>query len=938
MATFILGKTSRLVGRDEECATLEARLDDASRRDGSATVLVGAPGLGKTRLLQAWTEVAKARGVRTVSVANFTFARQPYGPIAEACRNLARSEPRAMPPKNADRALFDDFLRLFPPEHANGSTVSWEKRRLFIVVREFFERLGSFGPVLVTVDDAQWSDPETVEMIAYLATQLVGIRLAIAIAIRPLEHLVTQVDQRVFAAIDRLTAAYRVNLGLLDDSAVREMIFAIVPPDRRISRRVVDEIARRSEGSPLLVEELVRDALCGPESRTLPATVTQSVTDRFATLDPDAIAYLETAATIGTSIDRRLLRELCPLVEAEEYRLLRDARDLGLIVDGASESEPPRFRHEIVREALSSRSSALERAHLHERVAKLLESEGKDAPEMLAFHWQGAGRLDLAAPFAERAGDSAAEKFAFATARDFYETSLADALTEERAGIRVYEKLGHIHDLLGSSKDAYDCFSIAAQRCRAVSDRRGVARLSLRMANASYRLADSTETLKCCRDAIVASDPDDPERFAAEVLLATFHAYRAEVDDAKHWLANADAFVGIPDPAYESRRHVAAATIADLCGRFDESQRLATLAVEAAKGHGDPVIFANTCCVLGDLARTQANFVVAESAFAQAIETADAYALDYTSSYARLASAEMAFLRGDASKAHRLLRFACALAVEGQLERLYSAAVGIPIALAVGDASLVERLSDPVLLQAIVRKASAHNAAALASVHVELRFARGDAPGISELIDTTLPKLDNATYVYDALLRFARFGDRKHAERALVLFDRSDLEIDPIVRLHARLVGAIVARHRGDATATSRLLLDARGLASALGLVALEALAYELGGDIAAAVELYRTMGATYDVGRLTQMNRRPEGSVEKLSRRELQVAHLVASGRSNRAIAEQLSLSNRTVEHHVTAIFGKLDIRSRVELARRLSVDGPNDDERPRHQKVDRG
>ena len=93
-----------------------------------------------------------------------------------------------------------------------------------------------------------------------------------------------------------------------------------------------------------------------------------------------------------------------------------------------------------------------------------------------------------------------------------------------------------------------------------------------------------------------------------------------------------------------------------------------------------------------------------------------------------------------------------------------------------------------------------------------------------------------------------------------------------------------------------------------------QAEALELAGEMQAALDLYRQCGFSVDVQRLESAGAMRAKS--GLSKREFEVAELVAQGRSNRSIAESLSLSERTVENHVASIFAKLSLRSRAEVA----------------------
>lgn len=170
------------VGRSAERAAFDARIDDALRSDGSIVLLFGDPGIGKTSLLRSWLERSRARSFLVASVTNFPFAGDPYAPLAELCRSVARADPRALP-RGENRPLFTRFLDLLPFTSAPDAE-PWQKRRLFVLVREFLERAAASAPLVLAIDDTHWADPESLELLQYLAPFIADLRVVLVLALR----------------------------------------------------------------------------------------------------------------------------------------------------------------------------------------------------------------------------------------------------------------------------------------------------------------------------------------------------------------------------------------------------------------------------------------------------------------------------------------------------------------------------------------------------------------------------------------------------------------------------------------------------------------------------------------------------------------------------------------------------------------------------------
>lgn len=911
----------RFVGRAPERESFDARIDDAQRSDGSVALLFGDSGIGKSSLLRTWVDAARARSFAVASVSNFAFTNEPYAPIAEICRGLARIDRGALP-RGENRATFTRFLDLLPPG-SDTEAEPWQKRRLFVLVREFLERLSASTPFVLAIDDAHWIDPESLELLAYLAPHFSALRGVLVLAFRG-PHASGDLSEAGLASIERLPSCHRLHLGPLRTDETRELIYSLLPSGRRLSRRTIDEICGRCAGSPLFAEPLVRSAMQDDSSVALPSTVEQSVNDRLAGLERADVGLLEAASVIGSRIDLEMLQSVFGVSGNDAIRVLRSARDLNLVIDG--ESAGFQFRHEFIREAIYARLTSLERRACHARVAAYLET--RDPPAAAADrqrHAHGSGNLDAAAALAERAGDDAMARFAFATARNFYDAALADDVLDPAGNARVCEKLGEAHDLLGSHREAAACFGRADAFARASNDREREAATAIRLALAAGRLSDLASEVSHCERALACCEQAGRHAFAAEVLLALHYANRIDAERAALHLRRADALAADRIDSFSVRHHVARAAVANLNGDLASWRAASDDAVAAAEAFGDPAMLANVWSYVADYARLRGDPELARRGFSHAIAAAERYGLTFTEAKSRLAAADMAYAEGRIGDAHRFVREASALQVDGAYARMQVSAVGLPIALAAGDTFLSERLDDTELLQTLPTGDLQPLTTSFIAAHAELRARQGDLTQARRLIERALPRVRHAALIDSALLAFARYGDAASSATAARLLEATADRNDPIACVRIPLAGALAADAAGDRTGARSRAAEARGLAAAAATPLLEALACEVAGDAVTALRIYTACGARGDMRRLSDTrSARPARTPSDLTRRESEVAVLIADGLSNRAIAERLVLSDRTVEHHVAAIFGKLGFRSRAQLAAFISRESP--------------
>ncbi|MGN6557973.1 MAG: ATP-binding protein, partial [Solirubrobacterales bacterium] len=379
-----MGKRTPLVGRAAELARLGEAVEQAGNGSGSIVLLCGEAGVGKSRLAE---EAANASGL-VLRGASSDGSAVPYGPIVGALRSRLREDPHALD----DCGSLLPHLALLLPELGASATES-DRATIFEAVRCAFAHLGAEQPVTVILDDLQWSDETTLELLAALAEPLRQMPVAVIATYRsdglPRDHRLRWLRNE----LRRGGTLEEVALEPLEREAVAELLEALLPetPSPSLVRTVHD----RTLGSPFFVEELIaalqaRDAL-RPSSRglelagdevPLPDTIREAVLAGVSGLSGEARETAEIAAVLGQRLDLRLAEDFVSeagLAELIERSLLEEAGP-GQVA----------FRHALAQEALHAEVPWMRRRDLHRRFAEAIEGDGGSSHE-LATHWLGAG-------------------------------------------------------------------------------------------------------------------------------------------------------------------------------------------------------------------------------------------------------------------------------------------------------------------------------------------------------------------------------------------------------------------------------------------------------------------------------------------------------------------------------------------------------------------
>ncbi len=428
-----------LVGRNEELALLRRCWQQAQDGAGQVVLLSGEPGIGKSRLVQELkTAVTQAGAVRIEYRCSPYHQNSAFYPLIEHLQRvlhftagdtpqdklhkLEQTLSRYRFPQNDTVPLLAALLSLPPPEGSLPLSLTPQQQKqktLDALVRRLFEE-AERAPVYAVWEDLHWADPSTLEFLTMCLDQMPTARMLLVLTGRP-------EFTPPWAARSHVSHLVLSRLGQQQSSAIVEGVTGGKP----LPREVVQQIANKTDGVPLFVEELTkmvvesglvrevegRYELNGPlPSLAIPSTLHDSLMarlDRLASVRDIA----QMGATIGREFTYEVLQAVSPLDERTLQQGLKQLVEAELVYQSGL---PPQarylFKHALVQDTAYQSLLKSRRQQLHQQVARVLEEQVSQTvetqPELVAHHYTEAGLAAQAIPYWQRAGQRAIERSA----------------------------------------------------------------------------------------------------------------------------------------------------------------------------------------------------------------------------------------------------------------------------------------------------------------------------------------------------------------------------------------------------------------------------------------------------------------------------------------------------------------------------------------------
>ncbi len=899
----------RLLGRQRQRVALDRLLEDARNGQGGGLVLHGEPGVGKTAMLEYAVE--RGRDFRVVQTLGVEGEMElPYAALQQLCSPiLALAERLPAPQGDALAVAFGLSAGPAPSPFLVGLAA------LGLLSEASQER-----PLLCVVDDAQWLDRASARALAFVSRRLLAERIAFVFAARELA----------------ITGLPELRVAPLGHRDARTLLRSVLPAP--LDGHVLDRIVLETHGNPLALLELPRGMTpiqlaggFGLPAVPLSTSIEESFTRRLAKLPGDARLLLLVAAADPTgdpALVWRAARELGIPESMAETVAADDLLELGVRVV---------FRHPLVRSAVYRAARTKERHAVHRALAEATDPQID--PDRRAWHRAQAASMpdeDVAAEL-ERSAGRAQARGGLAAVAAFLERAAALTPQPARRAQRLLAAAGANRDA-GAPEAALGLLaSVEAE----MLDELGSARVELLAGQIASEQRRGGEAGRLLLNAARLLEPLDPELARETYLEALAGAMSSDVE-----------VVGGAAAVAQAAR---AASTVTAPPRTDDVL-LEAFVIRLTDGYAAaaPAFARALQLLLADVSNEDVDRLSVSSSRNSNIVALELW--DDESLHV-LAARQVQVARDAGALVH--LQFALSFLARSHMLAGELAAATLMI----DEAGLIaEATGNPALVNAPMILAAWRGQEAQASELIEATSKEAQARRWTSnnyarsVLNNGLGRHDVArdaaweamqpdpigygAYLLPELAEAAsRTGDRAMLESALEWLTQrtgaisSDWATGIEARVRALLSeGEVADGLYGESIAhlsSSRLRLElARSQLLYGEWLRRERRRLDAREHLSAALEAFTAMGAEAFAGRAESellatgehARKRTADTLDQLTPQEQRVARLAASGATNREIAAQLFVTQSTVEYHLRKAFRKLDVKSRTQLAHRIS------------------
>jgi tetratricopeptide (TPR) repeat protein/DNA-binding SARP family transcriptional activator len=405
-----VGAGLRMVGRSLERERCLKAIAEAKLGAGRMILIEGEPGIGKTKLIQSLIDDATWRGQNVLRAAAQEWRQlEPYGVIQEMLSDNLGSLRLEMVRTQLAPVWLQEAARVIPKLLVSkNSSVTPEdhhdSQRLRESLLEVFKTLARIQPLAVFIDDLQWTDESSLELLIGLERILESLPIVVVIGFRSLEARGRRAVWQCIESLDRHALTTRVQLEALKREKIKEMVqkalgIALLP-------EVVTHLEQVSQGNPMFVLETLKvlletgialedQSLWMNRLKTMPLAtgLREVIVSRLSRLEPKTREVIQLSAVIGARFEFELLQGLTQIPTVELLDILDALIQAGFL----QEIEPGfGFAHDQLRQTIYDQLPETECSQLHWQILQTFQGEDSIPPEVLASHAERAKQFGLA--------------------------------------------------------------------------------------------------------------------------------------------------------------------------------------------------------------------------------------------------------------------------------------------------------------------------------------------------------------------------------------------------------------------------------------------------------------------------------------------------------------------------------------------------------------
>jgi len=428
-----LVQASPFVGRERQLGDLEDAFAETRRGNIVTVFLHGSSGMGKTALARHFLDELRKNQPGVVILEGRCYEREsvPYKALDGVVDSLTKYL-LSLPEARAEALMPREVLalaRLFPvmlqvdsvfnapqreQEIADPFTL---RRKGFAALRELLARISDRHPLVLYIDDLQWSDADSTTLLEDLLSPPDSPPLLLLSSFRS-EDIQTKPFLKSLLERVGSKGCREVQIGALSKKESYKLLLDLLGPGASVLESFSEAILDEARGNPFLLEQLARYAATSDQTSTTGITLAVMLEERLRHLPVGAREFLDTLAVAGRPINSEVAYQAAKLT-GDELPLVSSLRAAQFLRTGG-EGHALDLYHDRIRETLAAQLDPNKVIKIHRRLAQALEGRGIDDPEALFEHYLGAGERVHAASYATRAAKKATSALAFDRAVGFY--------------------------------------------------------------------------------------------------------------------------------------------------------------------------------------------------------------------------------------------------------------------------------------------------------------------------------------------------------------------------------------------------------------------------------------------------------------------------------------------------------------------------------------